>query len=293
MVRSHNFGDQGVSASQSNLKYWGCDPIWGSFSYQIKQQVVKGLTLEVCHAGKLTPDLEKSFVASISALEVTWCLYVLFKVCYSVFLSCDLDDVARPHGTNILFNFNCRVVSDIDSYCYPLVINQTWQYNVPHLYIIFSSKSKPASIGDVPLLWLIPREGTHVLQTSAHLAIAKLHPHPLQWRALIIHHHPSKPINESSYIIHMCVYIYIHIITYILCTYTYIYIYIIYIHIHIHIYIYRNIYIYTQIYIYIYNHIIYLYIYTYVSTSHHPSIFSDLFFFRSTKKTICSNWFIW
>lgn len=41
----------------------------GSFSYQIKQQVVKGLTLEVCHAGKLTPDLEKSFVASISALE--------------------------------------------------------------------------------------------------------------------------------------------------------------------------------------------------------------------------------
>jgi len=41
----------------------------GSFSYQLKQEVVKGLTLDICHSGKLTPELEKSFTSSISALE--------------------------------------------------------------------------------------------------------------------------------------------------------------------------------------------------------------------------------
>ena len=99
-----------------------------------------------------------------------------------------------------------------------------------------------------------------------------------RWSSIIIHQNQS--MNPA--ILYTCVYIYIHIITYILCTYTYIYI--IYIHIHIHIYIYRNIYIYTDI--YIYNHIIYLYIYTYVSTSHHPSIFSDLFFSDPQKNNL-------
>ena len=42
----------------------------GSFSYQLKQEVVKGLTLDICHSGKLTPELEKSFTSSIAALEV-------------------------------------------------------------------------------------------------------------------------------------------------------------------------------------------------------------------------------
>eukprot|EP00438_Fugacium_kawagutii_P008632 Skav221665 [mRNA] locus=scaffold1750:275453:308368:+ [translate_table: standard] len=41
-----------------------------SFAYQIKQETVKGLTLDICHSGKLTPELEKSFVESIKALEV-------------------------------------------------------------------------------------------------------------------------------------------------------------------------------------------------------------------------------
>ena len=47
-----------------------CVHLTGSFSYQLKQEVVKGLTLDICHSGKLTPELEKSFTSSISALEV-------------------------------------------------------------------------------------------------------------------------------------------------------------------------------------------------------------------------------
>ena len=115
---------------------------------------------------------------------------------------------------------------------------------------------KTCIYGRCPTAMFDSQRGAHVLQTSAHLAIAKLHPHPLQWRALIIHHHPSKPINESSYIIHMCIYlhimyiyIYIHIYIYIrihIHTYTYIYIYIR-IHIHTYTYIYTDIFIYVHI----------------------------------------------
>ena len=47
-----------------------CVHLTGSFSYQLKQEVVKGLTLDICHSGKLTPELEKSFTSSISTLEV-------------------------------------------------------------------------------------------------------------------------------------------------------------------------------------------------------------------------------
>lgn len=58
------------SFGESDCPLSHCVHLTGSFSYQLKQEVVKGLTLDICHSGKLTPELEKSFTSSISALEV-------------------------------------------------------------------------------------------------------------------------------------------------------------------------------------------------------------------------------
>ncbi|CAK9019256.1 unnamed protein product [Durusdinium trenchii] len=41
----------------------------GSFDYEVKQEVVKGLTAEVCQLGSLTEELEKNLAESIAALE--------------------------------------------------------------------------------------------------------------------------------------------------------------------------------------------------------------------------------
>ena len=126
MIRSHNFGDQDVlNLSQSNLNSVGCD----LRQFQLPDQAAGGERIDI---GSLSLGKADTRPGKILRRK-HFCLgsILVFKGCHSVFVSCDLDDLARSRGPAYsanFCNFNCRVASDLDSYSYIFLSgSQTWQ----------------------------------------------------------------------------------------------------------------------------------------------------------------------